>query len=69
MGEGAFGTPFPVGVDALDIPEVRRTLKGIIGHTQLFSLIDVRGALLHMQAGGQHLGGSFPELRAVVAEA
>ena len=69
MGQRPFLAPFPIGVDALDIAEVRRALERIVGHAQLFALIDIRGALQHMKTGGQHFGGSLSELRAVVAKA
>ncbi len=69
MRHAAALTPFPIGVNAFDIPEIRRTFERIIGHAQFLALINIGRTLHHMQAGSQHFGGNGPVLRPVVAEA
>ena len=68
VGQRPVCTPFPVCVDALDISEIIRAFEWIIGHAELFSLIDIGCALQHVQACGKHFGGYFPIRRAVVAK-
>ncbi len=59
---------FMKSVDTLDIPEIRKSREGYIGHAKLFSLIDIGRALHHMETGRQHLRRTLPVNVAVVAQ-
>ena len=64
-----FGHILPVGVDLLDVSAVFQRGKGRIGHTQFLSLVDIRCAFLHMQAGGEHFCRQDAPFWRIVAEA
>ena len=53
----------------LDIVDLIQALPRAVRHTQLLPLIDIGGALHHMQAGRQHFRASLPVLAAVTAPA
>ena len=56
------------GVDFLEVPAVGERVEGRVRHAELFALVDVGRALLHVQASREHLGGEHAPLGAVVAE-
>ena len=43
-------------LNALDITVILKVCKISIGHSKLFSLINIRSSLHHMKTGCQHLG-------------
>ena len=50
---------FVVAVNAVQITEFRKILKGHICHGQFLSLVNIRGTLHHVKAGGKHFCGNF----------
>ena len=57
----------PVHIERFDIPVVGDRLERDVGHANLFALVDVRRALLHVQEGGEQLGRLDP-IATVIAE-
>ena len=55
-------------LNALDITVILKVCKISIGHSKLFSLINIRSSLHHMKAGCQHLGWSFPVCRIIISK-
>ena len=54
-----------IGIDAVQITEVRDVLKRHIRHSQFFSLINIGSSLHHMKTGSEHLRGHFPVLSVI----
>ena len=56
------------GVDLLEVAAVGEGAEPRVRHTELLALVDVGRALLHVEAGREHLRGAHAPLGAVVAE-
>ena len=57
-----------IGIDRLNIPEVFDAAEGVVGHAQLFSLIDEGSSLHHVQTGRDAFCGGFPEEAARISK-